>query len=194
MRHILSAKCENRRRRTSCYHIGVTHYYTCLRIFSFYVRREKLSLLVPPSLPVTGTWAGATRAGGRGRRRSCRRYLRSRPPAYASETRLYLHSVRFSPPRPPSASTTEYRTLRTGNGAVQRPYCASSGHTTQIHTLVACATRGRRAHMVAHTSKRGLLAHRIDGLEPDIELSSGLIFGDWDNMNILQGGCRYQGR
>jgi hypothetical protein len=167
--------------------IGVTHYYTCLRIFSFYVRREKLSLLVPPSLPGRGR---APR--GAGGRRDIR--LRSRPPAYASETRLYLHSVRFSPPRPPSASTTEYRTLRTGNGAVQGPYCASSGHTTQIHTLVACATRGRRAHMVAHTSKRGLLAHRIDGLEPDIELSSGLIFGDWDNMNILQGGCRYQGR
>jgi hypothetical protein len=45
--------------------IGVTHYYTCLRIFSFCVRREKLSLLVPPSLP-TGTWAGAPRAPAAG--------------------------------------------------------------------------------------------------------------------------------
>ena len=186
MRHILSAKCEIGG-VVRVVTIGVTHYYTCLRIFSFYVRREKLSLLVPPSLP--GRARAPRGAGGR-------RYTPPLPPAGvpASETRLYLHSVRFSPPRPPSASTTEYRTLRTGNGAVQGPYCASSGHTTQIHTLVACATRGRRAHMVAHTSKRGLLAHRIDGLEPDIELSSGLIFGDWDNMNILQGGCRYQGR
>jgi hypothetical protein len=45
--------------------IGVTHYYTCLRIFSFCVRREKLSLLVPPSLP-TGTWAGEPRAPAAG--------------------------------------------------------------------------------------------------------------------------------
>jgi len=176
----------NRRRRTSCYHRSYALLHMLAHIFLLCKTREIVP--VSPTI-VTGTWAGAAR-----RRRPAIRLRSARPPAYASKTRLYLHSVRFSPPRPPSASTTEYRTLRTGNGAVQGPYCASSGHTTQIHTLVACATRGRRAHMVAHTSKRGLLAHRIDGLEPDIELSSGLIFGDWDNMNILQGGCRYQGR
>jgi hypothetical protein len=176
----------NRRRRTSCYHRSYALLHMLAHIFLLCKTRE--------IVPVSPTVVTNRDVGGRAARAGGRRYLRSRPPAYASETRLYLHSVRFSPPRPPSASTTEYRTLRTGNGAVQGPYCASSGHTTQIHTLVACATRGRRAHMVAHTSKRGLLAHRIDGLEPDIELSSGLIFGDWDNMNILQGGCRYQGR
>ena len=144
---------------------------------------------------VTGTWAGAARAGRAG---AAGRIPRSRPPAYRTPPKLdYTCTPSDSPLRDlrPLALRSTVRSVRaTGRYRDRTVPLPSSGHTTQIHTLVACATRGRRAHMVAHTSKRGLLAHRIDGLEPDIELSSGLIFGDWDNMNILQGGCRYQGR
>jgi hypothetical protein len=83
------------------------------------------------------------------------------------------------------------RTLPSGRD--HRPALVVLSRTApQIPTSCCLRNTGRKAHMVAHTSKLGLLAHRIDGLEPNIELLSGLSFGDWDN--ILQGGCRYQGR
>ena len=173
----------NRRRRTSCYHRSYALLHMLAHIFLLCKTRE--------IVPVSPTVVTNRDVGGRAARAGGRRYLRSRPPAYASETRLYLHSVRFSPPRTPSASTirSTVRSVR-ATGRYGTVLCLAA-RPHKFLPLVACATRGRRAHMVAHTSKKGLLAHRIDGLEPNMELSSGLIFGDWDD--ILQGGCRYQG-
>lgn len=165
----------------SCYYWS----YVLLHMLAHIFLRCKTREVVPPSY--RSGRAPGRRAGDTAVRRSPepRRGVRHR------QTRLYLYSVRFSPPRTPSASTirSTVRSVR-ATGRYGTVLCLAA-RPHKFLPLVACATRGRRAHMVAHTSKKGLLAHRIDGLEPNMELSSGLIFGDWDD--ILQGGCRYQG-